>query len=99
MYFKRTKESDAYYSLNICNKENLRKKYYKIKNKLWVIPTTLMLLPTKVFAAQGSISTAEVNQATENIKNAVIKLAMPIRRNFSICEYRYYCLKNDSKFK
>ena len=35
----------------------------------------------------------------ENIKNAVIKLAMPIRRNFSICEYRYYCLKNDSKFK
>ena len=73
------------------NKENLRKKYYKIKNKLWVIPTTLMLLPTKVFAAQGSISTAEVN--------AVIKLAMPIRRNFSICEYRYYCLKNDSKFK
>ena len=81
------------------NKENLRKKYYKIKNKLWVIPTTLMLLPTKVFVAQGSISTAEVNQATENIKNAVIKLAMPIRRNFSICEYRYYCLKNDSKFK
>ena len=87
MYFKRTKESDAYHSLNIRNKSRR------------VIPTTLMLLPTKVFAAQGSISTAEVDQATENIKNAVIKLAMPIRRNFSICEYRYYCLKNDSKFK
>lgn len=54
------------------------KLYYKIKNKIWILPTTLMLLPAKVFAAQGSISTAEVNQATENIKNAVIKLAMPI---------------------
>lgn len=58
-------------------KENLKKSCYKIKNKVWVIPTTLLLLPTKVFA-EGSISTAEVNQATENIKNAVIKLAMPI---------------------
>lgn len=59
-------------------KENLKRMYYKIKNKIWILPTTLMLLPAKVFAAQGSISTAEVNQATENIKNAVIKLAMPI---------------------
>ena len=39
---------------------------------------TLMMIQTKVFAAEGSINTAEVNQATENIKNAVIKLAMPI---------------------
>lgn len=59
-------------------KENLKRIYYKIKNKIWILPTTLMLLPTKVFAAEGSISTAEVNQATENIKNAIIKLAMPI---------------------
>lgn len=81
------------------NKKNLKELYYKIKNKVWVIPTTLLLLPTRVFAAQGSISTAEVNQATENIKNAVIKLAMPIRRNFSICKYCYHCIKNDSKFK
>ena len=36
-----------------------------------------MLMSNKVFA-NGSISTAEVNQATENIKSAVIKLAMPI---------------------
>ena len=43
-----------------------------------------MLLPTKVFA-EGSISTAEVTQATENVKNAIIKLAMPIRWDFSIC--------------
>lgn len=60
------------------NKENIKKLYYKAKSKVWVIPTTLMLLQTRVFATSGSISTAEVNQATENIKNAVIKLAMPI---------------------
>lgn len=65
-------------------KENVRKVFYKLKNKIWVIPTTLMMMQTKVFAS-GSISTAEVNQATENIKNAVIKLAMPIRWNLSFC--------------
>lgn len=80
------------------NKNNLKQKIYKIRRKFWVIPTTIMLLPTKVFA-EGSISTAEVTQATENIKNAVIKLAMPIRRNSSICKHRYYCFENDSKFK
>ena len=60
------------------NKEKLKQGYYKIKNKMWLIPSTLLLLPAKVFAADGSISTAEVNQATENIKSVVIKLAMPI---------------------
>lgn len=65
-------------------KENVRKVFYKLKNKIWVIPMTLMMMQTKVFAS-GSISTAEVNQATENIKNAVIKLAMPIRWNLSFC--------------
>ncbi len=60
------------------NKENMKKIYYKAKNKLWVLPMTLLLMPARVFATSGSISTAEVNQATENIKNAVIKLAMPI---------------------
>lgn len=58
-------------------KENIRKKFYKLKNKIWILPVTAMMMQTKVFAS-GSISTAEVNQATENIKNAVIKLAMPI---------------------
>ena len=69
-------------------KESLRNGYYKIRNKLWMIPTTLMIMPVKVFATDAgdsSISTAEVNQATENIKNAVIKLAMPIRRNTRFC--------------
>lgn len=59
-------------------KKDLKNIYYKIRNKLWLLTTTLMLMPTKIFAADGSISTAEVTQATENIKNAVIKLAMPI---------------------
>ena len=71
-------------------KENIRKKFYKLKNKIWILPITAMMTQTKVFAS-GSISTAEVNQATENIKNAVIKLAMPIRWDFSICQHCYYC--------
>lgn len=71
-------------------KENIRKKFYKLKNKIWILPITAMMMQTKVFAS-GSISTAEVNQATENIKNAVIKLAMPIRWDFSICQHCYYC--------
>ncbi len=58
-------------------KENVRKVFYKLKNKIWMLPMAAMMMQTKVFAS-GSISTAEVNQATENIKNAVIKLAMPI---------------------
>lgn len=58
-------------------KGNVRKVFYKLKNKIWMLPVTAMMMQTKVFAS-GSISTAEVNQATENIKNAVIKLAMPI---------------------
>lgn len=57
--------------------EKVKNNFYKIKNKLWLIPTTLLLFPNKVFA-EGSIGTAEVTQATENIKNAIIKLAMPI---------------------
>lgn len=61
------------------NKEKLKNLYQKAKMKIWIFPTIPFLLQEKVFAtSQGSISTAEVNQATENIKNAVIKLAMPI---------------------
>ena len=66
-------------------KVKLKEIYNKVKNKILILPVTLMLLQSKVLATSGSISTAEVNQATENIKNAVIKLAMPIRWNISIC--------------
>ena len=45
-----------------------------MKKEIWIIPSTLLLIQEKVFAANsGSIGTAEVNQATENIKNAVVK--------------------------
>lgn len=76
-------------------KGNVKTKIQKIKNKIWVIPTALIMMQSPVFAS-GSISTAEVTQATENIKNAVTKLAMPIGRNTSICKYCYYSIKNDS---
>ena len=66
-------------------KVKLKEIYSKVKDKILILPVTLMLLQSKVLATSGSISTAEVNQATENIKNAVIKLAMPIRWNISIC--------------
>lgn len=78
------------------NKKNIIDKIKKIRNKIGILYPTLAIIQTKVLAAEGSISTAEVNQATENIKNAVIKLAMPIRRNFSICKYCYYSIENDS---
>lgn len=72
-------------------KNKLKQNLNKIKNKIWMVPTALIMLHSKVFAAQGSIGTAEVDQATENVKTAVIKLAMPIRRNFSICKYCNNC--------
>lgn len=56
--------------------------FNKLKNKIWTIPTIYMIFQSKVYAASGSIGTAEVTQATENIKNAVIKLAMPIRAEY-----------------
>lgn len=72
-------------------KNKLKQNLNKVKNKIWMVPTALIMLHSKVFAAQGSIGTAEVDQATENVKIAVIKLAMPIRRNFSICKYCNNC--------
>lgn len=54
----------------------------KFKQKIWILPVALMTTSafSKCFAS--SISTAEVSQATENVKNAIIKLAMPIRTEF-----------------
>ena len=82
-------------------KNKIKKFFNKVKNKIWILPTTFMILQSRVFAAgeKGSIEIAEVKQATENIKAAIIKLAMPIRRDFSICKYCDNCTKNDSKFK
>ena len=79
------------------NKNKIKEKFEKVKNRIWIIPTALLMLKTKVFA-QGSIGTAEVEQATEKVKSTVIKLAMPIRWDISICKYCNNSIKNDSKF-
>lgn len=57
--------------------QNLIKRIEKVKYTLFTTPIFLTLMKAKVYAAT-SISTTEVNTATDNIKNAVIKLAMPI---------------------
>lgn len=77
--------------------DRICKKLKKLKDKIWVIPVSFFAtsLGNQCFA-QGSISTAEVTTATENVKNAIIKLAMPIRWNISFYKYCNYLIKNDS---
>lgn len=58
-------------------KKKVRKLYSKIIKIIWILPA-ILILANKTVLASSSIGTAEVNQATENIKNAVMKLAMPI---------------------
>ncbi len=48
------------------------------KLKLTILTTPMILTFARVGVYASSISTAEVETATENIKNAVVKLAMPI---------------------
>lgn len=80
----------------------------KLKNRIWmfIIPfCIMMMLGSNCWAVgdivnvgkSGSISTAEVTKATDNVKDAIIKLAMPIRRSLSICKYCYYINKDDCK--
>lgn len=59
-------------------KIKIKKVLSKFKQRIWILPVVLMTssFSNKCFAS--SISTAEVSQATENVKNAIIKLAMPI---------------------
>lgn len=71
----------------------------KLKQKVWIVPVALMTTSSFSKCFASSISTAEVSQATENVKNAIIKLAMPIRWNFSIYKYSYHFIKNDCKCK
>lgn len=58
-------------------KTNLLKKFEKVKLTILTTLIFLTLMKARVYAA-SSISTAEVLTATENIKSAVVKLAMPI---------------------
>ena len=56
--------------------KELLRKLKKLKISLYTTPFFLALMKARVYAS--SISTTEVEAATENIENAVIKLAMPI---------------------
>ena len=59
------------------NKQILFKKNSKMKVIAFITPILLALMKVRVYAA-SSISTAEVQTATENIKSAVVKLAMQV---------------------
>lgn len=66
----------------------------KIKNKLSLAtlttPILLSFMKLKTYAA-ATIGTQEVETATDNIKNAVIKVAMPVRKCAYVCKYCNYC--------
>ena len=83
---------------------NFKKSKKQIVPKLKVIGTMLTLFAIKanmVFAAEGgtTIGTAEVTQATENIKRVITSIAMPLRRCTYLCKCSSSSNKNDSKFK
>ena len=59
-------------------KLKLKRFLTKLKKKIWILPVALMTTSSFSKCFASSISTAEVSQATENVKNAIIKLAMPI---------------------
>lgn len=64
--------------LNLKEKiKKLLKKLKKLKLTMLSTPLFLTLMKVRVYA-ETTISTKEVEDATNNIKNAVIKLAMPI---------------------
>lgn len=58
-------------------KTNILKKINKLKWTLYSTPIFMSFFNAKVYA-ESSISTKEVRTATDNIKNAVVKLAIPI---------------------
>lgn len=58
-------------------KKNKNQKFIKLNMSLITSQIMLMLMRVKVYAT-GTIGTQEVETATNNIKDAVIRLAMPI---------------------
>lgn len=72
---------------------------FKEKRKLLTsIGTTLTMLAIQIqcFATESStIGTAEVTQATENIKRVITSIAMPLRWCSYICKCCSCCVKND----
>lgn len=72
----------------------MRNKLKALKNKLKLstltVPLMVMLMNIKTYAA-STIGTQEVETATQNIRDAVIKLAMPVRKCTNVCKHCYYC--------
>ena len=58
--------------------EKIKDKIKKINFILLSSPIILMLTKARVYATSTTIGTQEVQTATQNIKDAVVKLAMPI---------------------
>ncbi len=83
---------------------NFKERKKQIVPKLKAIGTMITLFAIRtnmIFAAEGgntTIGTAEVQQATDNIKRVITSIAMPLRR----CTYLRKCSsssnKDDSKF-
>ncbi len=77
-------------------------KFKKTKKIIAGIGTTLTMLAinSQCFATQSStIGTAEVTEATENIKRVITSIAMPLRWSFNFCQCCSSSFKDDSKFK
>ncbi len=74
-------------------------KFKKTKKVIAGIGTTLTMLAIKsqCFATEGSgsIGTAEVTTATENIKRVITSIAMPLRWSFNFCKCCSCSIKND----
>lgn len=67
----------------------------KLIRKTRILPTIMTsifmtLINTKSVLAT-TIGTQEVETATQNIKDAVVKLAMPIRNGSYVCKYCNHC--------
>lgn len=74
-------------------------RFKKTKKVIAGIGTSLTMLAinSQCFATQSStIGTAEVTEATENIKRVITSIAMPLRWCFNFCKCSSSCVKNDS---
>ena len=59
---------------------------------------TITIFPTLALAtSSGSVGTAEVKTATDNIKKVITSIAMPLGRSSYFCKYCSCCFKNDCK--
>ena len=63
--------------------KNIKSKLKKMKITSLITTASIMLMNLRCYAT--TIGTQEVETATQNVKNAVIKLAMPVRFCFNVC--------------